>query len=533
MQLRGKINGLLQDVQRTLMTCVGGRPLWEDINTLTQRLNMPLRIAVVGIMKAGKSTFINALVKQNLLYTGSLETTYNVCWFKYGPAPLLTIHFRDGSSEEAPFDLLEFWTVRSKEAENPRLNDIRYIIIWFPLDILRTLELIDTPGLSSSLHRDSQNTHDFLGVPHSDKASDLETAINDTLYEASMADAVIYMYSRTAGSADKEFLDGFYGHQITTSISPINAIGVLTKTDQLWNLHPQDSPTRQAKQVIKRNMRNPDIKRLLYTVLPVTAKAMEGFVSLTEEDWVLLDQLSNIELTRLCELLDFLPSFGDDPPEKIKYPEVRPYIGAPAGRLRLVHRLGSYGILEVVKHIKEGHSRTSISDHLYEETGIRELSDVLISHFGNRSLLIKIQYIFFHLKKRCKQVIQQTKNTRLFEICTDCLARIEHLEMNEHVFRELKVLQDYYNSAVEFKSEEELNDFLQVTGEQGRHCEARLGITRPATISEMVLVAGEKMKAWKQRKKQWGVTPQYEQAAEVIAQSYAILYYHLSVLAQG
>jgi ribosome biogenesis GTPase A len=50
--------------------------LHQIINKMGERLEEPLRVAVVGVMKAGKSTLMNALLKEKILYTATLEATY-------------------------------------------------------------------------------------------------------------------------------------------------------------------------------------------------------------------------------------------------------------------------------------------------------------------------------------------------------------------------------------------------------------------------------------------------------------------------
>src|SRR5699024_5242732 len=120
----------------------------------------------------------------DILYTGELETTYTVGWFKYGENPSITVCFRDGTTLEAPFSDLGRWSVRAYEKENPRINDVKYLIIYYPSTVLKQLEFIDTPGLNSVYGTDAQNTMDFLALQGSE----------DTLYETSMADAVIYAF---------------------------------------------------------------------------------------------------------------------------------------------------------------------------------------------------------------------------------------------------------------------------------------------------------------------------------------------------
>lgn len=141
MSLKTEVNDLLN---RTARLCGGveeAEPLLNLTRELKARLEEPLRVAVVGIMKAGKSTFMNALMGKDVLQTGTLETTYTVGWFKYGKSPRLEIHFRDGEIMEAPFSELSIWSVRTGQEKNDRLNDVKYVIIYYPSEILRKLSL--------------------------------------------------------------------------------------------------------------------------------------------------------------------------------------------------------------------------------------------------------------------------------------------------------------------------------------------------------------------------------------------------------
>src|SRR3954453_19815697 len=49
------------------------------------RLAEPLRVAIAGKTKAGKSTLLNALVGEALAPTGAGECTQVVTWYRHGP----------------------------------------------------------------------------------------------------------------------------------------------------------------------------------------------------------------------------------------------------------------------------------------------------------------------------------------------------------------------------------------------------------------------------------------------------------------
>ena len=64
---------------------------------LSAERRRPLRLAVVGEFNAGKSTFINALIGQEIAPTGVLPTTATLHHLRYAPDPIARILFRPGA----------------------------------------------------------------------------------------------------------------------------------------------------------------------------------------------------------------------------------------------------------------------------------------------------------------------------------------------------------------------------------------------------------------------------------------------------
>ena len=58
--------------------------LYDDITNLVDELNQPLRIVVVGRLKAGKSTLVNALIGLPVAETAALEATNVVTIYQAG-----------------------------------------------------------------------------------------------------------------------------------------------------------------------------------------------------------------------------------------------------------------------------------------------------------------------------------------------------------------------------------------------------------------------------------------------------------------
>ncbi|MDE7044303.1 MAG: dynamin family protein, partial [Acetatifactor sp.] len=91
MALKTEVFRMLDHIHSLCMECGDAGELDAVILEMKARLEVPLRVAVVGGIKVGKSTFMNALMGADILCTGVLETTYTVCWFRYGEQPGITI----------------------------------------------------------------------------------------------------------------------------------------------------------------------------------------------------------------------------------------------------------------------------------------------------------------------------------------------------------------------------------------------------------------------------------------------------------
>src|ERR1700758_5423277 len=69
-----------------------------DLEELLSRLRSPVRVAVVGRVKAGKSTLVNALLGQRVAPTDVSECTKVVTWFHYGHPERMEVHLVDGTT---------------------------------------------------------------------------------------------------------------------------------------------------------------------------------------------------------------------------------------------------------------------------------------------------------------------------------------------------------------------------------------------------------------------------------------------------
>jgi GTPase SAR1 family protein len=157
----------LQRAEEAGETASGKLGFERDIQSLTmasQQLEQGVfRLLVLGDMKRGKSTFINALLGEKVLPSDVNPCTALLTVLKYGPEKRVTVHFTDDRTPEV-MDVATFqetYTIPADEAK--RLEDkqetafpgISHAVVEYPLPLLETgIEIIDTPGLNDTETRD-------------------------------------------------------------------------------------------------------------------------------------------------------------------------------------------------------------------------------------------------------------------------------------------------------------------------------------------------------------------------------------------
>ena len=120
-------------------------PTRSEIIALERRLREPLRVAVTGRVKAGKSTLVNALLGQRVAPTDISECTRVVTWFKYGHPERLVINLRGGGEHVSQ---LASGGVLPRELDVP-VEQVASVHAYLANTTLRSMTLIDTPGLGS------------------------------------------------------------------------------------------------------------------------------------------------------------------------------------------------------------------------------------------------------------------------------------------------------------------------------------------------------------------------------------------------
>ncbi len=152
----------------------------EDIQVASNNLKSGVfRLLVLGDMKRGKSTLLNALLGENLLPSDVNPCTALLTVLRYGVEKTVTVHFNDGKSPQQ-LDFQSFkhkYTIDPAEAKRleqekkPAFPDVSHAVVEYPLALLeKGIEIVDSPGLNDTEARNElslgyvNNCHAILFV---------------------------------------------------------------------------------------------------------------------------------------------------------------------------------------------------------------------------------------------------------------------------------------------------------------------------------------------------------------------------------
>jgi hypothetical protein len=325
-----------------------------------RRLDEPLRVALTGRVKAGKSTLLNALVGERLAPTDAGECTRVVTWFRNGPTPQAVLHRTDGARESLPVRRVGGGLQLDLAGTPPQ--DVSRLVVDWPSSGLEPATLIDTPGISSLSADASARTQAFI------EADD----------QLSGADAIVFL-TRQVQPADLAFLAAF---QEATGGAGLHTttITVLSRADELGS--GRLDAMVAAGDVARRTAELPALAALSQTVLPVAGLVAFGGRTLRHADFLALTTLAQAERADVEGLLLTADRFGA---------AEAPVPLARAARTSLLERLGLFGVRLAVALIRTGAAGTApaLADELVARSGLAELQRLLAVQFTERSAQLK------------------------------------------------------------------------------------------------------------------------------------------------
>lgn len=469
-------NFKIKELEKGLMDLLADLPynlfpkLTLAINSSVKKLKEPMQLAIIGKISSSKSTLVNAILgKEGIMPTGQKEVTYNVGWLKYGKSGSdIIIHHKDGTPNTSKSQ--EEFCKWSTDNDNTEIDNISYIEIFDDAEILRMVNIIDTPGLDALRGKDSQNTLDFISNVR--------------------PDAVIMLFTH---SVSENVLDIVRKYNTGCSFNPLNAIGILSKIDVLWQ---EDFERIQSaleigqKMVANRMRKDKMLKRTLFNLYPMSALLFLASSTIKHESFNKVKLLSECDECILKVVLKSVPKFLD-PSVNIPLQE--------AERIDLVNQLGLYGISMLATLLKKTPdlSFDEVKDILYKESGAYDFMKVLHNHFGSRARLIRLESIFQSLNQEIDNANRTIQDMTSSKVLVKAKAKLRYLFstlMHEHL--EYETLNKIYNGELNLNDDDK-DELLALWGENGFSAPERMRMPVGTRPTELVTKSLERESFWR------------------------------------
>ncbi|ANY06828.1 dynamin family protein [Pseudonocardia sp. HH130630-07] len=425
------------------------------------RFDEPLRVAIAGKVKAGKSTLLNALVGERIAPTDAGECTRIVTWYADAPAPGVRMRMRDPAQRERPLTLARRDGALRIDLQGTPVESVDRLLVDWPSQHLRHTNLIDTPGIASLTADTSARAGEFLTPEDS----------------PSPADAVVYLM-RHLHAGDVRFLESFHDRGVARA-TPVNTIAVLSRADEI-GVGRLDALT-SARRIARRYRGDDKLRGLCQTVVAVAGLVAETARTLRQDEFVALSELAALPRADVEALLLSADRFGRS---ELDRPD-------SATRVRLLDRFGLFGVRLASTLIRQGVTDpTALADELVRRSGLDELRGVLDTQFAERRDL---------LKSRSALLAVDLVLTREPRPATAALrAEVERILAGAHEFVELRALADLRAGKIVFPPEA-LVDAERLLGGDGGSVAARLGLDDGVGPREVHDAAAEALRRWRRR----------------------------------
>ncbi|AGZ43436.1 hypothetical protein AFR_25860 [Actinoplanes friuliensis DSM 7358] len=440
---------MLPDVQTLLdraLAETSDRTVRTAIADARRRLGEPLRVAIAGKVKAGKSTLLNALVGEGLAPTDAGECTRIVTWYADGPTYAVTAHLTDGTVTPRPFNRVggAVQIDLGRPAEQ-----VDHLEVRVPSARLRRHTLIDTPGIASLSTDVSLRTMAFL-----DAEAD----------RPAQTDAVIYLL-RHMHASDVRFLESFHGDGLSNG-TPVNAVGVLSRADEIGGARLD--AMEAAARVAARYASDERLRRLCPVVVPVAGLLGAAGATLREDEYRTLAAVAAEPMPVVVELLLTADRFATSAPE----------------RRRTLQRLGLFGVRLAVRLIREQqvHDSADLAAALTAHSGIDRLREVFTAQFVGRSEVLKARSALAVLDEYLAPG-------------SPLAAEAERIRASAHEFVELRLLHLIRSGRLP-GTEAQLTEMDLLLGGAGGAAHHRLGLPADAPAPVIAAAAQAALARW-------------------------------------
>ena len=433
-----------------------------QLDRIGARLNEPIRIALAGTLKSGKSTLVNALVGECIAPTDATEATRIVTWFRHGPTPRATANHVGGRRSNVPIVRTADGTGGlTFEFEMLHPDDVADIDVEWPAEELAAATIIDTPGTSSLTPDVSARTLRLLvppdGVPR--------------------VDAVVFLL-RTLNAADIALLKQI-GDLVGGSAGALGVIGVASRADEIGA--GRIDAMLSASDVATRFTTELDRTGICQAVVPVSGLLALTARTLRQSEFAALQKLTGVEPAALNKAMLSADRFvRDDPTLPVD----------SATRAQLLDRFGMFGLRISLALLRAGvDDADSLAADLLERSGLVALREVIDQHFAQRSDQLKSHTALVALRR----FVQRHPTPATPRI----LADIDPLLADTHAFEELRLLSQLRSRPTTL-TEDEMASLRRIIGGSGTAAASRLGLSaeRPQDGPRAAFAAAQR---WRRR----------------------------------
>lgn len=466
------------------------------------KLHQPMQLAIIGKISSSKSTLVNAILGEpEVVRTGQMEETFNVSWLKYGSRESdIIVHFKDGHVSNIPSSEWNSWT--SHQIENSLKEQVKYIEVFYPNDILKSINIIDTPGLDALSEIDSKNTIEFLKIIK--------------------PDAVIMVFTKSIAESTFEILQDFQSASVGSfSLNPLNALGVLAKVDTMWSSFTVDKDIlKDGERVIQSTLydKYPQVKKALFSILPVSALLGLGGLSITKEDLISIKQIAKFNQDAIAEMLsspDFL--FDESYNTGIEITKLK----------QLYYKYGLYGIYLIIEGICRDKSLDEIKNDLLDKSGFSKLLSTILAHFGERASLIKIQNSITDIISFCDSESKKVYSQQDFALIQSISKKLLSLLLSLTEYSQWEYLSKIYNGNLSV-DEKTIEEFKKICGEYGNSLTERIDYVDEMNLISIKKYLKDKALYWQRYYNMYSVIdPEVAGLYKVMIKTYSDLYKRL------
>ncbi|MFG3714650.1 dynamin family protein [Micromonospora sp. NPDC047730] len=439
------------------------------------RLEQPLRLAVAGPWRSGKSTMLNAIMGEEVAPVGDADGTDVFTWYEDAPQPRALAYSTSHPPQELA--MVKSATGMRVDLVGWRAGELRDIVVRWPTRALRQVTLIDTPAIT--------------GVDEHGRAPVMDRVLRD-------ADAVLYL-TRDGRGTDLRVLETSRESAVGQA-APVNVVLVLSRADETGGGRIDALIT--ARRLARRQYRDPRVNALC--VDTVACSGLIGLAGrvLSESDFAVLAQLARVPREALEPHLLSADRFAGG---KLPVP-----LDAEV-RAALLDRLGLFGVRLATTLVRTGcDNRAKLSAELIRRSGLTDLRESV-----NRLLIDRRDA----LKARSAMVAVEALLRAEPEPGTDeLLTMLEQILAGAHEFQELRLLAALRNTRLGFDTGL-AEEARRLVGGDGVGLAARLGVEHDATTQQLWDVAADAQWSWRNRAEDSSLRLTQRRGAQVVVRS--------------